>query len=67
MDQRWEGEREGFREREREREGGGDQRWEGERQGLGDRKEASCFGARFGRDSVYNTKAVCTTDEFVNC
>ena len=22
---------------------------------------------RFGRDSVYNTKAVCANDEFVNC
>ena len=25
------------------------------------------FWLRFGRDSVYNTKAVCVNDEFVNC
>ena len=25
------------------------------------------FWLPFGRDSVYNTKAVCANDEFVNC
>ena len=56
--------------REREREGGGEGM--GGEKGKGrsvdpDREEAYRFWLRFGRDSVYNTKAVCASDEIVNC
>ena len=54
------------REGEGDGEGMGGKKGEGKECGPRQRRGIALW-LRFGRDSVYNTKAVCANDEFVNC
>ena len=61
--------RERKRQTDRKTEGGGEGNGKrtGERQGVWRQRRGIAFWLRLGGDSVYNTKAVCANDEFVNC